>query len=73
MLHLAVALWVSNGCIAYSGSQLVAIILKFLAGELRDEIGDYAVRRTATAHNPSDELDEGLSGESYDQLDLHPL
>jgi hypothetical protein len=73
MLHLAIALWVSNGCIAYFGSRLVAIILKFLAGELRAEIGDYAVRHTEMAHNPSDVLYGSLSNESSDRFNLHPL
>jgi hypothetical protein len=63
----------SNGCIAYSGSQLVAIILEFLTGELRAEIGDYAVRHTKMTHNPLDELDGTLSSKGSDQLDLHPL
>jgi hypothetical protein len=63
----------SNRCIAYFGPQLVAIILKFLAGELRVEIGDYAVRHTKMTHNPLDELDGRLSNEGSDRLDLHPL
>jgi hypothetical protein len=63
----------SNGCIAYSGSQLVAIILEFLTGELRAKIGDYAVRHTETTPTPSDELDDDLSSKGSDRLNLHPL
>jgi hypothetical protein len=64
----------SNGCISYFGSQLVAIIiLEFLTGKLRAEIGDYAVRHTKTTNNPSDELDGGLSNKGFERLDLHPL
>jgi hypothetical protein len=44
-----------------------------MAGELGAEIGDCAVRHTKMAHNPSDELDGGLSSEGSDRLDLHPL
>jgi hypothetical protein len=70
---LVVALWVSNGCTAYLGFQLVTLILKFLVGELRAEIGDYAVRHTETAHNPSNVLDGGLISEGSDWFNLHPL
>jgi hypothetical protein len=59
--------------LAYSGSQLIATILKFLVGELRAEIGDYAGRHTETVYNPSDELDCGLSSEGSDLFNLHPI
>jgi hypothetical protein len=64
---------VSNECIAYPGAKLVAIILKLLAGELGAEIGDYAVRHTESAHNPSDELDGGLRGDGSNWFNFHPL
>jgi hypothetical protein len=63
----------NNGCITYLGSQLVTIILKFLAGELWAEISDYAVRHTKAAHISLDELDSSLSGGGPDWFNLHPL
>jgi hypothetical protein len=56
-LHLAIALWVSNGRITNFYTKIFAVLLECAAGELVPIVSDDPVWDTKPAHDELDELD----------------
>jgi hypothetical protein len=59
-LHLAIALWVSNGGIAYFYAKIFTVPLECAAGELGPVVSDDPVRDPKPTDDGLDKLDCGL-------------
>jgi hypothetical protein len=72
-LGLAIAPGISDGGEGDLDANQCAILPEQPAGELTAVVGDYVVRHTKMADQPTDELDCGPSRNGAHRLHLHPL